>query len=139
LPSPNKQQSLFESLNQPQHNISPNISKQMDITYKIEVSLISIDRFAASNSVYEPIIACYKSINGHNFDAQSKTFTFPILQYRTFIYRMKNIQNVKVDEFPLAIVNTFIDKKKKDLQVKLDNLPPSLLDSLFPYQKEGVR
>lgn len=116
-----------------------NIPQTLNVPFTVDVLLESKERFSATTPLQEPVVQVYRSIAGQNYDYDTKKWTFPLTQYRNFVYKLRSIKGVNVKEFPGAIINTFIDKKNiRNENVALDKLPTSLLDSLFPYQKSGV-
>ncbi|XP_014235599.1 SWI/SNF-related matrix-associated actin-dependent regulator of chromatin subfamily A-like protein 1 [Trichogramma pretiosum] len=109
-----------------------------------ECSMISINRFTVDMSKYHlPLIEVFKSIPTRNYDPQTKSWNFHLIDYDMVLQKSMQLKSeVSFKGIPAYVLKFFRSlENKMNLQKpkpNLSRLDESLLNSLYPFQREGI-
>ncbi|CAL8110477.1 unnamed protein product [Orchesella dallaii] len=105
--------------------------------------LLSRERFMVDIGYNQQLLAIFRSINGHQYESQSRNWTFPLAEHSNLITAVAPLRPaVSIGPLPGFVLKVF-----RKIQpgvprtipiVSLDGVDKALLAALMPFQVEGV-
>nr|XP_018904491.1 PREDICTED: SWI/SNF-related matrix-associated actin-dependent regulator of chromatin subfamily A-like protein 1 [Bemisia tabaci] len=100
------------------------------------------DRFSVKVGYKSDLIDYFKSIPGKNYDVKNTVWSFPLSQYECFRKGLDKFKpDVTIGAIPNYVLRIFRNPEKKysEMNIDLSRIEPKLLDSLYAFQRDGVK